>query len=426
MVKMLKNTLISLLIACFFTQSMGINYLPQTLSRNALQSAVIPKKVSVPFYYTLRPTASKITYAINNIQTAMPEFVDETEDALIKALTSAGRTRLSRNKIKKYLVRIKNIKGSNFEHKIFFKKILALVNSSKPLIEEFAVKSFIAVAESAVWKRKGSQNISKIYGISGEVSGVYELANRRNAYLKNIRIGKIKAINATVKERDTQIIIKEFDALSENAVFEFKFHLSLKKLYEQVVGLGGKRISHFKILLLPEFSYIRNLVYFGENDGGHVIKAALDFVQKDSLFDCITIGSTGSISIKFKIKEFESFIFDKATLKHACAEEVSPRYVRKKIHRRIRWGFLSNKQAKNARKHLFKKIAQIPKGEHFDVIIGVSNPSAKDMIFAKKILDERAKNAGIDTAVSAKIETLATTKQLTKAVKINSEILSAA
>jgi len=356
----------------------------------------------------------------------MPEFLNETEDALIKALASAGRTRLSQNKIERYLVRIKNIKGSNFEHKIFFKKILALINSSKPLIEEFAVKSFITVAEAAVWKRKGFQNISKIYGISSEVSGIYELANRRNAYFKNIRIGKIKAINATVKEGDTQIIIKEFDALSENAVFEFKFYLSLKKLYEQVVGLRGRRISHFKILSLPEFSHIRNLVYFGENDSGHVIKAALDFVQKDSLFDCITIGSAGSISIKFKIKEFESFIFDKATLEHACAEEVSPRYVRKKIYRRIRRGFLSNKQAKNARKHLFKKITQIPEGEHFDVIIGVSNPSAKDMIFAKKILDERAKNAGIDMAASAKIETLAATKQLKKAVKINSEILSAA
>jgi hypothetical protein len=37
-------------------------------------------------------------------------------------------------------------------------------------------------------------------------------------------------------------------------------------------------ISHFKVLSLPEFSYIRNLVYFGENKGGNVMEAVLDFV----------------------------------------------------------------------------------------------------------------------------------------------------
>jgi len=405
---------------------MGISYPPRAISRNALRPAAIPKKAPVHFYYTLRPTASKITYGLNSNRAAMPEFLDETEDALIRALASADRIELSRGKIERYLVRIKNIKGPNFKHKIFFKKILALINSGSPLIEEFAVKSFITVAKAAAWKRKGSQNISKIYGISGEVSGIFELVSRRNTSLKNIRIGKIKAINAAIKDGDTHIIIKEFDALSENTVFEFKFYLSLKKLYEQVVGLRGRRISHFKILSLPEFSHIRNLVYFGENDGGHAIKAALDFAQRNSLFNCITIGPAGSISIKFNIKEFESFIFDKGTLEHARAEEASPRYIRQKMHRSGGRGFLSHKQAKNAREHLLKKITQIPEGEHFDVIIGASNPSAKDMILAKKILGERTKNAGIDIAASAKIETLAATKQLKKAVKINLEIRSAA
>ena len=64
--------------------------------------------------------------------------------------------------------------------------------------------------------------------------------------------------------------------------FEFKFHLSLRKLYQQVIGGNRlryrKTLSHLQALTRSEkLKHIKNLVYFGENDNGFVVKALIKF-----------------------------------------------------------------------------------------------------------------------------------------------------
>lgn len=324
----------------------------------------------------LRPLASKITHNAQFYSGFLVEDFRQAEEALITALLARGEAGLFRDKIEEYIDMIKKFPAPNFSHKVFFKKTLLLLDSKEPLIEEFALKSFIAVAEALLAGGKGYYNESKVLGISGEISGIYELINRFNTSLRHIRVGKVKAINTMIKEGDTERIIKEFDACSENSVFEFKFNLTLQKLYEQVVGLSRTRISHFKVLSLPEFSYIRNLVYFGENEGGNVMKAVLDFVEKRPLSSRITVSSKGSLSVKFDIGEFHEFIFDKATLEYARREKPS----------RFRGDFFNSSQAKNARAILLEKSRQVPEGEHFDVIIGVSNPDPGDLAKANRIV----------------------------------------
>jgi hypothetical protein len=98
--------------------------------------------------------------------------------------------------------------------------------------------------------------------------------------------------------------------------------------------------------------------------------------EKRSLPSRITVSSKGSLSVKFDIGEFHEFIFDKTTLEYARREKPA----------RFRGDFFNSSQAKNARAVLLDKISQIPKGEHFDVIIGVSNPDPVDLTQARRIV----------------------------------------
>jgi hypothetical protein len=323
----------------------------------------------------LRPAASKITYNTQAYSGFLFEDLRQVEEALIAALLSRGEADLCLDKIEEYIDMIKKFAARGFSHEVFFKKTLALLNSDKPFVREFAAKAFTIAGELLTRSKKPPNAASVVLGIAGEISGVYELAHRPDTSLKNVRIGNIKAVNEVITDGDSLITIKEFDALSENTVFEFKFHLRLSKLYEQVIGFRKTRISHFKVLSLPEFSYIRNLVYFGENEGGNTMKAVLDFTERHLLSDRITISPAGSISVKFDIREFQEFIFDKNTLEYACRERRA----------RFKGGFLDSRQAENARNILLGKIAQIPEGEHLDVIIGISNPAPEDLAWARQI-----------------------------------------
>jgi hypothetical protein len=363
----------NILILCIILSIIGSPYDAYIFSNRQVSPDSLLRPASARVMHN-HSDAGFIIKDLVDFETNIESGLNQAEKILLETIAFNDTTGLTHDQIQAYIQAIKQFKAHDFRYEVLFKKTQALLNSGDPMVVEFARKSFIAIGRPLVEKKKGMQ--SKILGITGEVSGVYELVDKQDTCLTNIRIGDVKAINLIVKEKNTQTIIKEFDAASANSVFEFKFHLTLRKLYSQVIGLSRARISHLKVLSLPEFSHIRNLVYFGENEGGNTMKAALDFVEKHKLFDSITLNPTGSLSVKLNLDDFYKFIFDDKTLEYAGIERSS----------RIKEGFLDSKQAKNARTVLLDKISQIPKGEHFDVILGISNPAPEDLVRAKRLV----------------------------------------
>jgi hypothetical protein len=312
----------------------------------------------------------------NNTDVEVCEF-DGLSRRLTEILIGKPKKIFSEDTLKRHFALIQKFKADDFSYERFFAKITALADSGEDLIERFAIQSFISIGKLLTQHRPVHYKRSRLLGITGEISGIYELLYRHDTSLANVRIGKVKAINKLIRKNHTDIIVKEFDAVSDNTVFEFKFHLTLKELYEQVVGLKKAKMPHFKVLTMPEFLHIKNLVYFGENEGGNVMKAVLDYVQKHALFNRVTMSWSGGISVKFDIESFRDFILDKQTLKYAANEN---RLMPAK-------DFFNAEKIRNADEFLSKKISQIQRDEHFDVIIGISNPGREDMERAKSMID---------------------------------------
>jgi predicted Rossmann-fold nucleotide-binding protein len=200
---------------------------------------------------------------------------------------------------------------------------------------------------------------SKVFGISGEISGIYEVIFKRGTELNDIKFGDLQGIDIVVLMKDRD---KEFDAVSSNTVFEFKFHLSLLKLYQQVIGGVIKtKLPHLRVLLDDRFRDIRNLVYFGENDNGSVAPAIQRYLEKNpNMRKGLTVTDKG-FAFKIALDQLHHFLFSEVMLKAARDETFSLRVVnlgRVEIF---------------AKKLIQRKIDQLGKGEHFDVIIGVSN-----------------------------------------------------
>jgi hypothetical protein len=319
-------------------------------------------------YCFLRPAASKIRNEFVENRLKINHRVEDEANILIDIFAKYRTTKLSTATLDKYISLITNVRARDFDYRIYFEKTIALLRSENQIIRDFAYEGFVEAGKSLLLPK---QDLGTVLGIAGEISGVYELAYKRNTSFKSIRIGEIKAFNTLVKMGDTQFVVKEFDAASENTVFEFKFHLSLKQLYEQVVGINSTRLSHFKILSLVDFSGIENLVYFGENDSKNTIRALLDYIEKKGLKGRVEVGSTNSVSVRLSISEFEGFMLDEKTLKYAGKKPVID--------------FLKSPEADTIRDILQLKASQIQEGHHFDVIIGVSNVSEKDLRRAKTI-----------------------------------------
>ncbi|MEW6076174.1 MAG: PHP domain-containing protein, partial [Candidatus Omnitrophota bacterium] len=179
---------------------------------------------------------------------------------------------------------------------------------------------------------------------------------------------------------------KEFDAVSSNTVFEFKFHLTLQKLYQQVIGIHAFQMPHLKVLLdYPEFAGVMNLVYFGEIDEGNVIKALNDFIRiHPEIIPCITVTEKGGISIKLSLPEVKEFLSSESTA--ALAREEEQRY-------RVRFIPADFPRARRYMRQLIDdKIRQL-KGEKFDVIIAVSNTVPEQLRELKRIIRDNSRTA---------------------------------
>jgi len=117
--------------------------------------------------------------------------------------------------------------------------------------------------------------------------------------------------------------VKEFDAISSNTVFEFKFSLSLNKLYQQVIGVDAIRLPHLKVLTdNPKLQNIRNIVYFGESDNGKVMKAVELFIAaRPELHSKVALSGTNGVSIRLSLEETREFLLAPSTIALLRQEE---------------------------------------------------------------------------------------------------------
>ncbi|MBN1422110.1 MAG: hypothetical protein JXP34_25275 [Planctomycetes bacterium] len=219
----------------------------------------------------------------------------------------------------------------------------------------------------------------RVLGYSGELSGIFEIAAKRGTVFQAIDIrgdenGDIRALESVdipVLDEEGQTV-KEFDAVSHNAVFEFKFHATLKKLYQQVLGVGSRR-PHIDLLARdPRFRRIRNLVYFGERAGGRgeIVRAIAAFAGREGI--SVERSERGGIAVRLPIDVFRRFIQDPGTLRLLRTEALG-------LADTWRWGVDLDRLGSSGELErvdaLLGELEEVHAGEDdkFEVIIAISN-----------------------------------------------------
>lgn len=313
-----------------------------------------------------------LTAGGNEIRLLLPESSFSRDELEREILTPSQVRRvlqtalsLGTDEIDEKLQDIYAFRGYNFRAERFLVKLCRLLEKEDVLLRDAAEKAFTQVGDIIANAQPGHE--SRVLGIAGEISGIYEVAFKRHTSLKNLRISSITKVNPVVLNESGEAI-KEFDAYSENSVFEFKFRATLKQIYEQLVGLEQKRTSHLTVLSRPEFDHVRNLVYFGESDGGNLVRAVTEFALSNNLTDRLFL-ENGAFSAKFDLKEFMGFLFDERVLE-LVAEESGALFAE---------DFLSSPTSKEVSRVLKNKIETL-EGNHFHVIISVSNPRYEDLL----------------------------------------------
>ncbi|MCX5694401.1 MAG: ROK family protein, partial [Candidatus Omnitrophica bacterium] len=286
---------------------------------------------------------------------------------------------LKEGEIDKALLNISKFKAKNFSFKRLQSKIRALVaytGKSSDLIHSSVYNAVIAMSKAV---SGGNKENSVVLGLAGQISGLYEIAIKRGATLEAISLGNLEKTNQIVYGADG-VVVKEFDAVSSNTVFEFKFRLTLRKLYQQVIGKDSSQMSHLKALIrYPRFSQIRNLVYFGEADSGFVVEAINKFIEnRPEIFSRIKLTQSGGVSAIFTLSEIKDFLCSESTLALVRQEE-----------KRRRLTFFTSHFERNRNDYIErvinKKIEKL-EGKKFDVIIAVSNAPEQQLQETKKIL----------------------------------------
>ncbi|MFA7706632.1 MAG: hypothetical protein WCX91_05995, partial [Candidatus Omnitrophota bacterium] len=133
----------------------------------------------------------------------------------------------------------------------------------------------------------------------------------------------------------------------------------------------------------PEFSRIRNIVYFGEADDGYVVRALNGFIkEKPEIFPRVSITASG-MSVKLSLPEIKEFLSSDLTLELAREEE-------KNCYKQF-----FARDFKNRRDYMEKTInRKLEKlsGERFDVIIAVSNASVEQLREIRGIVNNDKRN----------------------------------
>jgi len=170
-----------------------------------------------------------------------------------------------------------------------------------------------------------------ILGTAGEISGIYETIFRRNTTLAGIKLGRFANIQLAVFDKE-DVPVKVFDAVSVDeakeivTVFEFKFTLTLRKLYQQVIGMDSAKLPHLAVLRkYPEFKHTRNLVYFGEVGDEHLTEAIGYYISsRSSLAHSVRITDRG-FAIKMSLSDVSEFLCDPKTV--VLAQQVGKPFI---------------------------------------------------------------------------------------------------
>ncbi|MDD5771532.1 MAG: phosphoribosyltransferase family protein, partial [Candidatus Omnitrophica bacterium] len=297
---------------------------------------------------------------------------DTFENFFSSALDDAPEARVG-----EFLSVVKGFKNRDFSFESLQKKVRALLNyrgGSNALIYESVYNALRNMSEALSGKKK---NCGEVLGLAGQISGLYEIVVKRGTTLERISLGELESSNRIIYDHN-RLAVKEFDAVSSRAVFEFKFHLTLRKLFQQVVGMDSARLSHLKVLTdFPEFDAIRNLVYFGEADDGYVVKALNVFIKdRPDILPRVSLTSSG-LSVKLTLSEVREFLGSESTLEFARKEES-----------KCRKRFFSHdfKKHRDCLERIIDRKLRKLSGEKFDVIIAVSNAPVEQLNETRVIL----------------------------------------
>ncbi len=257
---------------------------------------------------------------------------------------------------------------------------------SRKIIQFWIHHSVCKLAENPAGIVRGD-----VLGIAGEISGIYEAIFKQKTTLAGIKLGRFAEIEMMVLDEEG-MGVKEFDAVSTEeregnrdiivTVFEFKFTLSLRKLYEQVIGMDSAKLPHLVILTrFKQFEQVRNLVYFGEVGDGYMTQAIGQFISKNAgIAGRMSIRGKG-YSIKFSLPEIGEFLCDHNTI--CLARHIGVPFMPKDPD-----SSEYKKKIRQMRTIIDRKMEQerCKPNAKFDVIIAVSNAPKKQLAGIKKLV----------------------------------------
>jgi len=283
----------------------------------------------------------------------------------------------SHQDITQALAKISGFKGKDFSFERLKQKILSLLayqGESQDIVRRAVYQAVQGMSEAVAGGDHG-----RVLGLAGEISGLYEVVIKIGTTLEQISLGRLETVDGIVYGDPG--VVKEFDAISSNTVFEFKFHLTLRKLYQQVIGIDSASQPHLKMLTdYPEFAQIRNIVYFGEADEGYVVEAINSFIRnRPRIISRVTVTEKGGVAVKFTLSEIKEFLCADSTVALARQEE-----------KKQGVEFLPRdfQQSHGALEELInRKITKLA-GEKFDLIVAVSNISQQQLESIRGMLNE--------------------------------------
>ncbi|MBU4418468.1 MAG: hypothetical protein KJ594_01115, partial [Candidatus Omnitrophica bacterium] len=292
-------------------------------------------------------------------------------------------------KLAGYVMKNKNYLTDYSFERFFFKSFVLLHHGNDDIKE----KVCDSLTDIDILLDYNNESIidNKLREIAGEISGIYEVSVKRGTTLGYFSRHPIKATGVNIVNGPKKFGYgweQEWDAVSGNAVFEFKHAISLNKLYRQIFGIGA-RSYYLKSLVYgkcydPEINAclenIHNIVFFGENllRGGHMKEALLYFIDKHKGEKGLTVIANGkSISVKFDLPAIIEFLSDNRTVE-LTKQELE--FIMNEGCNRI-WLYkqLFDPQDIRSRFKKYERMIDIleqrarNKGRRFDIIIGISN-----------------------------------------------------
>lgn len=287
------------------------------------------------------------------------------------------------------LWKLRDFKGQGFRFDSLCSKIIALFRyegNSKKVIQSWIYHAILRLAESVEGVVYGD-----VLGVAGEISGIFETVFKQRTTLAGIKLGELAEIQMIIHDVGG-IEVKEFDAVSTEGrkgneraivtVFEFKFALSLRKLYEQVIGMDSAKLPHLVVLTkYKQFEQVRNLVYFGEVGDGYITQAIEQFIARNpSIASCLQVTKKG-YSIKFSLPEIEEFLCDPNTIR--LAQRAGRKFLPEDPNSAAYKG-----KIRRMRRIIHSKMEQERGKEHtkFDIIVAVSNAPKGPLAGIKRVI----------------------------------------